>query len=433
MRLLFSGLLCSALSFLLFLVSSCNHANLTGFTALPKQTACIFQAEGSSKDSFPALAAWPGWDSFAKDFQKDLLPLPSAKVSFSPFCLQGELQWLAIWELEEPAPKKPIATESSWEQSIFQGETIYFKDQGNAMCSVENLVLFASMPILIEDALRAIEAPKEGAAEDLLAPAKNTWTFIPSKLKEAGQSCWNLSAINDFFATLPPGAWSGPIFPDSNLIWWGASKSSAPEFSQEGRFPFWEVLPVDLVWATFSGTVDPPPARSFWLEPLQQLPFGTWFMQGSLESQPKGSQDLFAAIQLRGDLDSLTLPGLLDPSLVPDFPMLATHRVEARGTRSAYWVFQLKDVLFIVPSREQAYTLINRFINNQTLEVLGGQFKQSISGNTSQQFLYYRSALDEGWYESIWQKDTDPSIKSFALKGTYLLGQTINQNWHWVQ
>ena len=432
MRLLFSGLLWLALGLLLFLNSACSHANLTGFAAVPKQTACIFQPNGSSVDSFPDLANWPGWKSFEENFQKDLEDLPNAKLLLSPFCLQGALQWLAIWELEESVSSRLIRDQTSWGESTFQQRTIYFKEGGHAVCVIDNLVLYASMPILIEDALRALDAPDEWSLADNISFTPNAWTLIPSNLKEAGQSCWNMPVVQGFLSTLPNGVWSGLLAPDSTLVWQGSSISPKEVPTEENRFPFWQVMPVDLVWGSFSSAPNHP-SRQFWQEPLRQISLGSWFMQGSLESQPTGDQDLFAAVQITGALDSLLLPGLPDPSLVPDFPMLSTHRVEAQADRSAYWVFQLEDVLFLVPSREQAYTLITRFINNQTLETLGGQYQQALSGKKPFQFLYYRSALDEAWYRSVWQKGTTPALRDLSLQDTYLLGQATDRSWHWVQ
>ncbi|MEM1218654.1 MAG: hypothetical protein AAGH79_07070 [Bacteroidota bacterium] len=432
MRLLFSGLLCLALSLLLFLVSSCNHANLTGFTTLPKQTACIFKTEGSSKDSFPHLGPWPGWNSFQDAFQNNLVALPHGEVIFSPYCLRGDVQWLGIWEYDQAAPAKLIKESQSWEQSIFQQETIYFQENGHAVCAIGNLVLYASMPILIEDALRAMETPENGSAKDLLTIELDTWTLMPHKLREAGQSCWNLPFVDALLKSLPEGTWSGPIQPGSTLLWQGKELQSSTKNVKVDSFPFWGVLPVDLVWASFLSETSHP-TRAFWQEPFPQFKFGPWFVQGTLESQPSGEEDLFVATQLEVDLDSLGLPGVPDPSLVPDFPMLATHRIEAQGDRPAYWAFQLEDILFLVPSKEQAYTLISRFINNQTLEVIGGQYQQACDQDIPQQLLYYRSGLDEGWYKHVWQKGLPATLSAIPFRGTHFFGQTADLDWHWIR
>ena len=398
---------------------------------MPKQTAGIFHTEGSSLDSFPTLSLWPGWNSFQESFQEDLVNVPSAKVYFSPFCLQDELQWLAIWELEESAPTLFLNQQKDWDQSTFQQQTIYFAEDGNAVCAMDNLVFYATMPILIEDALRALQNPYD-LSQDAVANQEDAWLFIPSNLKEAGQSCWNIPVLQNMFSHLPKGIWAGSVEVDSTVLWQGKQVSETVDSNQMQNFPFWALLPVDLVWATFSGKANHP-GRLFWQEPIAQLPWGDWFMQGSLESKPSGGNDLFAAIQLREDLDSLTLPGLPDQLLAPDYPMVLVHRVEALEDRPAYWVFQLEDVLFLVPSREQAYTLIARFINNQTLELNGGKYQQALSGNNPLQFLYYRSALDAGWYQSIWQKEVDLSLQGLAWRGTYFFGQTTDLNWHLVQ
>lgn len=414
----------------LFFGLACNHAKLSGFAALPKQSALIFQTSFQPGDSLAELSSWPGWPTFQQASESYLPPLEAKQSLLIPFCLNKQMQWLGIWELEASSQIQLIG-QSGWESSSFQQNVVQYNEAGWAFCQTENLVIFGSMAILVEDALRAIaEEPASVQAIEQTGKSGLHLYFLPQNLREAALSCWNLPHIQPLVDLLPPVTGHGAMQAGKAFFWKGLQNSPVVEYPANDTFPFWQLLPVDLVWGAFYQNKESA-GNQVWAGYLQGFDLSGWFMAGSLDNRPHGETSTFYAFQVAAP-DSMDLPGLPDPYLLPNFPMVPVHRVEAQGALPECWIFQLESVLFLIPDRDQAKAVLRRYINNQTLEASGALLEQSISAPFIGT-LYYRSDLDDGWYASIWGQEVDPSLRTPPWEGTWQLALNSANEWVFQQ